>query len=1285
VADIGVRGGFCTYQDGIGIVNVSENIDAVKASEIADEPYPGLRSFYRDETHIFFGREGTINTMVDRLAAHRFLAVTGASGSGKSSLVRTGLLDALDRGLLADAGADWRVVDFRPAGQPLAALTDALIAAIGEHVPADALPIVQARLARGSRGLVDWLDEVGFPRQTNLLLLVDQFEELFRIRQGLSADEADAFVALLLASAAQRQRRTYVVITMRSDFIGDCAQFPGLAEAINDGQFLTPRLTREQCRQAIEGPATVYGGRVEPALVSRMLNDMGSNPDQLPLMQHVLMLMWRTAPQRARDQGPVLTLAQYEAVGGISGGPLQQDAAQRGESVAPERRSNGALSDHADKILAELTPEQQRLAAILFRALTESEGTHGRDVRRPTMLREAADIAEVPPADLIPVVEAFRTPGRNFLMPAAPVPLKPDTVIDISHESLIRQWATLRNWVREEFESAERYRHLEKTALLWEKGEADLLTMPYLGLALAWREREHPNAAWAARYGARFPLAVRFLDASRRRYIRKRLTRRILVVSAVSAAIIAASAVAVLQYFNARESESKLAEVRSSQIDVAQEVLDYHVVPQQNLKSDVGTNTPTSIPGGTRILTPDLYAKVKSDEHFVLIDALYGKHNTTIPNAIRISNSGLPGSFDDDIQYHLERVLRTLTENKPDATLVFFCLGMRCWESYNASLRAIRLGYTQVFWYRGGIAAWQSATLAMDELLPQVVKLQRQLWEAGETRPGRRHIWAIQLGEAVHALLQNQNFSGAYAAAKLSHDVLQTLATSDPANGDLQYDLAVSNWRLGDVFKAYGNDRKSNGDGKANDVFVSAVAAYREGIGIAEKLDPDPRLRRKIASIHTNIGDALDGKSDLAGALSAYRDTLAIYKDEASRNPNNVELQKAIATSTDKLGDALRAQPDLNGALAAYRAELAILEALAAQPEAGDQQGLLWRTHLAIGHVHKSLGDTLEALRSYRSALSYAQAEAARYPDDTDWQWLVAITEENIGNVLKLRHDMKGALASYGDALEIRTSLVKNDSKNEELFTQLGLLYDEIGDALLMDDRPEEAIDTYQKSHGIFDKLVASAPTESKRQLQLERNSAKIGRALALLSKADESRDVFRKALSINQRLVEADRTNTELIHDLSMSHIDLGALELSVGQVHAAADQFEAAMRLSPANHFSVLWLHIARLRGGENDRSELAANAEKLNHDEWPWPIVAFYLGSISSEDLRAKARGKEPPDEADQLCKADFYLGAYLATKGNRAEAQIPLQSAAKNCPATVVEHMAAKLELVRLRRP
>jgi hypothetical protein len=197
------------------------------------EPYPGLRAFRREETHIFFGREAAIDDMIERLAAHHFLAVTGASGSGKSSLVWTGLLDGLDRGLLVEAGSVWRVAKFRPGGEPFARLAEALLAATGATASAETRALTEAKLARGPFGLVQLVDEIEFPARTNLLVLVDQFEEIFRFRQGRASDEVDAFVALLLASAKQAKRPIYVVITMRSDFLGECAQFTNLAETGN--------------------------------------------------------------------------------------------------------------------------------------------------------------------------------------------------------------------------------------------------------------------------------------------------------------------------------------------------------------------------------------------------------------------------------------------------------------------------------------------------------------------------------------------------------------------------------------------------------------------------------------------------------------------------------------------------------------------------------------------------------------------------------------------------------------------------------------------------------------------------------------------------------------------------------------------------------------------------------------------------------------------------------------------------------------------------------------------
>ena len=324
-------------------------------------PYPGLRSFRHDESDLFFGRESFVSTMVDRLAATRFLSVLGSSGTGKSSVVRTGLLDSLELGLMAKAGSSWRVADFRPGSDPLRNLAGALLAN-EEHVTASDRDSLRGFLARGPRAVIEWCRDGNLPAGTNLLLLADQFEELFRYQDYAKREETQALVELLLESAHSTEFPIYVTITMRSEYLGACAFLDGLAETISRGMVLIPRLTREQCRMAIVGPADVCGIRTDQPLVNQLLNDLTSfaswddtggadeldkqarRADQLPLLQYTLNRMWLRARERrgagADGRSLVLRLADYETIGGL----------------------RGALNEHANQLLKELqdkAPEER--------------------------------------------------------------------------------------------------------------------------------------------------------------------------------------------------------------------------------------------------------------------------------------------------------------------------------------------------------------------------------------------------------------------------------------------------------------------------------------------------------------------------------------------------------------------------------------------------------------------------------------------------------------------------------------------------------------------------------------------------------------------------------------------------------------------------------------------------------------------------------------------------------------------------------------------------------------
>lgn len=476
-------------------------------------PYPGLRSFKREEYYIFFGRDQISNQLIEKLGNTHFIAVVGISGCGKSSLVRTGLLSALERGLLASAGIHWRIAELHPGNRPFSNLAKALLVdtvlkkEYTAHLmdDAEAAKHLEADLNRGPFSLHEILQEKALlPPQTNLLLMVDQFEELFRHYQQGEENETEKFINLLLKSskpdttAYDKFNQVYVVITMRSDFINDCAQFYDLSEAINKGVFVTPYLTREQLHEAIEEPAKVFGGQVEPSLTTKLLNEFeNKTPDQLPVLQHALMRMW-TLAEEENYQNTIITLKHYEQIGGAA----------------------NALSKHADKAYDELLPNAQKNAEIMFRRLCERDSA-SRDTRTPVKLEEIAKLADVPWQQLVQIVDTFRKSGRDFLTPPHNIVLKPDSLLDISHESLIQHWKRLKNWSEEEAKSADMYRRLEDTARRREQEGAALWHELDLENALAWRDKELPNALWASRYGQDFDLAMHFLTESENEQKRK--------------------------------------------------------------------------------------------------------------------------------------------------------------------------------------------------------------------------------------------------------------------------------------------------------------------------------------------------------------------------------------------------------------------------------------------------------------------------------------------------------------------------------------------------------------------------------------------------------------------------------------------------------------------------------------------------------------------------------------------------------------------------------------------
>lgn len=480
-------------------------------------PFPGLRPFEIEECHLFFGRERHVDEIILKIIQNHFISVLGYSGSGKSSLMKCGVIPTLQGGFMTEMGAEWTFITTRPGTNPIENLAEAILKDCKGFEKDDSeeyklhFKIVLSLLKSGSGGISRAIHQYSEYHRSNYLILIDQFEELFRYRENNHIENSIEYVNLITSESNDNDASTYVAVTMRSDFVGDCSIFKSFTEKINTSNYLVPRMNRDQKRMAVEGPVAVGGGRISPRLLKRLMTEIGDDQDQLPILQHAMMRTW-SYWEANRDEDEPLDLRHYNAVGKMS----------------------GALSQHADEIYEELSPKKKQVSEVLFKTLTQ-KGEDNQGLRRPARLGDIAQLAGVSNEEVMEVVDAFRMPGRSFLMPPHTVQLTQDSIVEISHESLMRIWVRLKNWVDEEHESAQMYIRLSEAAEMYQIGRTGLWRPPDLQLALNWQKKQRPNRLWARRYNEAFERAIVFLDTSRITYeaeqknqemLQKRLLKR---------------------------------------------------------------------------------------------------------------------------------------------------------------------------------------------------------------------------------------------------------------------------------------------------------------------------------------------------------------------------------------------------------------------------------------------------------------------------------------------------------------------------------------------------------------------------------------------------------------------------------------------------------------------------------------------------------------------------------------------------------------------------------------
>jgi class 3 adenylate cyclase/energy-coupling factor transporter ATP-binding protein EcfA2 len=401
------------------------------ALEVAN-PYKGLRAFEEADAPHFFGREALTDQLVARLAETRFLAVVGPSGSGKSSVVRAGLVPELRKGALPDSDR-WHVVELFPGAYPLEELEAALLR-IAVNPPASLLEQLEADELGLLRAVKRILPEDG----SELVLVVDQLEEVFTLVED--EERRTHFLALLETAVQDPRARLRVVTTLRADFYDRPLLYRGFAELLRDQVEVVVPLSPEEFERAISAPAELLDLTFERGLVAEMVADVANEPGALPLLEYALSELFE------RREGRVLTREAYRAIGGVS----------------------GALAGRAEKLYSELDETGREAARQLFlRLVTLGDGTE--DARRRVERTELASL-DIDQVALTAAIDAF---GTSRLLSFDRDPRTRSPTVEVAHEALLREWTRLGGWIDAARDDVRIHRRLSAEATEWTESGRD--------------------------------------------------------------------------------------------------------------------------------------------------------------------------------------------------------------------------------------------------------------------------------------------------------------------------------------------------------------------------------------------------------------------------------------------------------------------------------------------------------------------------------------------------------------------------------------------------------------------------------------------------------------------------------------------------------------------------------------------------------------------------------------------------------------------------------------------
>jgi tetratricopeptide (TPR) repeat protein len=866
--------------------DLQRHLDSVRASIC---PYRGLLHFREEDAPFFFGREATIDKLMDAVQRQPFVAVVGASGSGKSSVVRAGLVP----GLRSDRRTAWETVILVPTDRPLTALARALVPLL-EPTMGEVDRLAEAtKLAEHFRsGVISLFDIIEriLEKQSGTdraLIVVDQFEELYT----LSSDEEARrrFLDELLAVSSRTGSKANVALTLRGDFVGRAFAYRQLSDRLQDAQINLGPMTREELECAIRKPAEKIQLEFEPGLVRRILNDVGDEPGNLPLLEFVLKELWD------KRRGHVLLNETYDAIGGLQ----------------------GAVATKADELLKGLSSAEQTILQRVFLRIVRP-AKDGLDTRR------RAAFTELPPegAELVLKLANERLLVTN--QSASDL----ERTVEVAHEALISNWSTLRAWVNEDREFLLWRDRLGTLLTEWERAqESDeaLLRGPLQSEAQKWFDQRSQDLSDQER---------RFISASRE--LRERLAREEKERQEKELAQVLAFAkeqerLAVTEKERAEEAEKN----RKLQKERAEEAENYARQQKEaarKLRRRAIATAGAAVAAFILLAVSVVMWRVAHEQaRIAKTRRLDAQTSEKKANDARDQADGLINFMLYDLRDKLEPLgrLDVLDDVAKKAKEYLDRLPKEPVTTSRLEEQAAMLDNI------GNVLVAQGKLQDALDAYQQGLAIVKHLADQNKSNA----VWQRDLSvnyEKVGGVLEAQGkLQDALDIYQQSVNIRRTLADQDKSNAGWQRDLSVSYEKVGGVLEARGKLQD------ALDIYQQELAITKH---LADQDKSNADWQRDLSRSYDNVGRVLEAQGKFQDALDIYQQSLNIRRTLAHQDKSNADWQRDLSVSYEKVGGVLEAQGKLQDALDACQQSLKIRQALVDQ----DKSNASWQRDLIV-------------------------------------------------------------------------------------------------------------------------------------------------------------------------------------------------------------------------------------------------------------------------------------------------------------------------------------------------